>query len=131
MNNITGVTGYTSAAGYLGINGKNDKKEDVKQELKPQQNEVKQSSVAPEKVMDFAAATANYNAANINKSDSPKVIKISDWVTPEQAKRIAGFVTGFENEIAKGFNAVKMEDIDVSDEAALDIAVAMFASENF
>lgn len=108
---------------------KENPQQDVKQEVQAQQSQAQQSSVNPDAVFDFMAASNNVNIA---KNVAPtKTIKISDYVTPEQAKRIAGFVTGFENEVAKGLASVKNEFSDMSDDMALTVALASFEADNY
>ena len=51
---------------------------------------------------------------------------VSKYVTPEQAQRIAGFVTSFEDEVAKGLVGINEEFGDnLSEAAKYEIAAGM------
>ncbi len=77
----------------------------------------------PDDVLTFLAQTAVYNKpVNLvaGKYD------VSKYVTPEQAARIAGFMTSFENEVAQGLVRINEEFGDnLSDAAKLDLAARM------
>ena len=53
---------------------------------------------------------------------------VSKYVTPEQAARIAGFVTSFEDQVAKGLVAIEAElgpNSGLTEQAKYEIAAKM------
>lgn len=65
--------------------------------------------------------------AAINKSaiQAQKSYDVSKYVTPEQAQRIAGFVTSFEDIVAQNLQAVTAEFGDeLSDSAKMNIVLS-------
>lgn len=126
MNNVGAIgTNYTPVVQHR------QQKENPKQDIKEQSQGAteQKSSVNPDAVFDFMAANNN---VSINKPQSTsRVIKISDYVTPEQAQRIAGFVTGFENEVAQGLSAINSEFPEMSEEMSMALALASFESEKY
>ncbi|MBO5947999.1 hypothetical protein J6Q66_04100 [bacterium] len=122
MNNI-GAIGASYTPNVQPHQPKENSQQNVQSEQK-QSSQAQQSNVKPDDVLNYMAANTG---VNINKSaPATKVIKISDYVTPEQAKRIAGFVTGFESEIAKGLGSIQNEFPEMSDEMAQAFALASF-----
>ncbi len=62
--------------------------------------------VAPNDVLSYMAQ----QAVVVNpKVSTPKTYDVSKYVTPEQAQRIAGFVTSFEDKVAEGLLAIDAE----------------------
>ena len=122
MNNI-GAIGASYTPNVQPRQQKENSQQNVQSEQK-QSSQAQQSNVKPDDVLNYMAANTG---VNINKNaPATKVIKISDYVTPEQAKRIAGFVTGFESEIAKGLDSIQNEFPEMSDEMAQAFALASF-----
>ena len=123
MNNIGAI-----GASYTPSVQQRQPQENPQQNIQQQEQksaQAQQSSVKPDAVFDFLAANAGVNVAK-NSAPATKVIKISDYVTPEQAKRIAGFVTGFETEIAKGLSSIKNEFPEMSEDMVQALALASF-----
>ena len=79
-----------------------------------------QPQVAADDVLTYMA----YGAVGVNVS-VPKTYDVSKYVTPEQAARIAGFVAGFETEVAKGLKAIEDEGLDLPEAQKYEIAAAM------
>ena len=89
--------------------------------------EVENKQVAAGDVLDFM----NTQAASVRPVENPRVLNISKYVTPEQAARIGGFISQFENAVADGLNAIEAElGNAISDDAKLDLAVEIFKAEN-
>jgi len=129
MNNVGAIgAGYTQ--GIQPRQNNENPKQDVQQELQPKQKEANQSNMNPDAVMEFLAASADVKVTPKSVSNK-KTIRISDYVTPEQAKRIAGFVTGFEQEVAQGLNGINEEFPEMPDSMALVIALAAFEDNNY
>ena len=121
-NNINGIGINTGAVnGYSAKPKKEDAKAEEKQET--QQPQAQGKALNPDDVLTFMAQQAAFNKpANLyaGKDD------ISKYVTPEQAERIAGFVTSFEDEVAKGLVGVNEEFGDnISEAAKYEIAAGM------
>ena len=125
---VNGVGSYSTQG--VGTNQqKENSKQEVKQEL--QQNQVDQAPENSGALTGSLDALAATNSAGVTKSSAPKTIKISDWVTPEQAERIAGFVTGFEDAIAEGMEDFMEEFPDMSEDTAMAYSIASFERENY
>ena len=123
MNNIGAI-----GASYTPSVQQRQQQENPQQNVQQQEQQsaqAQQSSVKPDAVFDFLAANVGVNVAK-NSAPTTKVNKISDYVTPEQAKRIAGFVTGFEQEIVKGLSSIKNEFPEMSDDMVQALALASF-----
>lgn len=128
MNNIGAI-----GASYTPSVQQRQPQENPQQNIQQQEQnpaQAQQSSVKPDEVLNYLAANTGINVQK-NNAPATKVIKISDYVTPEQAKRIAGFVTGFETEIAKGLNSNKIEFPEMSDDMALAVALASFEQGHY
>lgn len=62
------------------------------------------------------------------KVSAQKTYDVSKYVTPEQAQRIAGFVTSFEDQVAEGLLAINKEfgeNSGLSEQAKYEIAANM------
>lgn len=121
-NNINGVGINTGAVNsYV----PQSKKEDVKTGENPETETSQESgkTLNPDDVLTFMAQQANiYKPANLvaGKYD------ISKYVTPEQAKNIAGFVASFEDAVAEGLIDIDEEFGNIlSDAAKYEIAANM------
>lgn len=123
MNNI-GAIGASYTPNIQPRQSQENPQQNVQQQ-EQQSSQAQQNSVKPDTVFDFLSANTGINVAK-NNAPATKVIKISDYVTPEQAKRIAGFITGFEQEIAKGLNSIKNEFPEMSDDMVQALALASF-----
>lgn len=103
FNNINGIG--------VGLNTNLPKKEattDVKENVvqdAPQANSAA-NLMSQDEVLNVMAQQAALNKSAIN---IPKTYDVSRYVTPEQAQRIAGFVTSFEDIIAQNLQAVTAE----------------------
>lgn len=100
-------------------------------EPKPEEN-TKGSDAQPQgpqlKPDDVLAYMAN-NAAVIVPPVAPKTYNVGKYVTPDQAARIAGFIGGFEDEVAKGLLAINEEfGGGMSESAKLALAAQMAES---
>lgn len=121
-NNINGIGINTGS-----VNGYPTKpqKEEVKSEEKQdtQQPQAQHRALNPDDVLTFMAQQAAFKKpANLyaGKYD------IAKYVTPEQAQRIAGFVTSFEGEVTKGLVTLNEEFGDnISEAAKYEIAAKM------
>ena len=103
--------------------------QDVKQELKQKQPQNQESLVDASTTLDFMAQTSGvmFN----NAVPTAKTINVKDYVTPEQAVRIAGFVTSFVDEVADSFSATKQEFSEMPDDMAMVVALAKFENDNY
>lgn len=122
-NNVTGIGITTGGLNpYIGSTPDNSPKpEDNKPEVSPQQSGSVQ--VSADDTLSYMAMTAM--AANPSVV-SAKTYDVNKYVTPEQAARIAGFVTSFEDAVANGLAALDAEfGSGMSDEAKLALAAAM------
>ncbi len=81
-----------------------DVKENAVQNI-PQGNSAA-NLISQDEVLNVMAQQAALNKSAIN---IPKTYDVSKYVTPEQAQRIAGFVTSFEDIIAQNLQAVTAE----------------------
>lgn len=127
LNGVNGVNSYSTSG--IGAKPQDSAEKEVKQEL--QQNQVDKApdnSGALTSALDALAAT---NSAGVAKSSAPKTIRVSDYVTPEQAARIAGFVTGFEDAIAEGVEEFMEEFPEMSPEMAQALSLASFERANY
>ena len=106
----------TNNINRIGINansvnpyGNQPKGSEAKAEEKPQE----QAQVAPQNAQVKADDVLSYMAqqAIVAKPQvaAQKTYDISKYVTPEQAQRIAGFVTSFEDKVAEGLLAIDAE----------------------
>lgn len=86
---------------------------------------VQGAQVNPEDVLTYMAQ----QAVVVNpKVTSPQTYDVAKYVTPEQAERIAGFVTSFEDQVAQGLLAINKElggDSNLSEAAKYEIAANM------
>lgn len=122
-NNINRIQLNTNVS--LGKVGEKPEEKTQKQnENKPQ---IEQKQVSAEDTLKFMDA----QAVNARPVEAPRVLNIAKYVTPEQAKRICGFITQFEDAVAEGLAAIEAETGNVlSEEAKLDLAVEMFKLQN-
>lgn len=103
FNNINGIG--------VGLNTNLPKKEattDVKENVvqdAPQANSAA-NLMSQDEVLNVMAQQAALNKSAIN---IPKTYDVSRYVTPEQAQRIAGFVTSFEDIVAQNLQTVTAE----------------------
>lgn len=90
----------------------NDKKKSQKQQEQLEDNlpqRAKTDYKDADEVLSFMAKTCDFNEVAENKAKSGRTIEVSKYVTPEQAKRIAGFVMSFEGAVEKGLKAFEEE----------------------
>jgi len=92
-----------------------------------EKNEVKQEfkNVDGGDMLSMMAQSAQYTTA-VAKPSSPNIPK---YVTAEQAKNIAEFVTSFEDVVAKNLEAVMKEFPNLSEDAQMALALEMFDIE--
>lgn len=108
------------------VNEKPEEKAGKKEEDKKQPvTENKQVSAG--EVLDFM----NTQAMSVRPAETPRVLNISKYVTPEQAQRIGSFISQFENAVADGLKAIENElGNALSEDAKMNLAVEMFKAEN-
>lgn len=95
-------------------------KENVVQDA-PQVNSAA-NLMSQDEVLNVMAQQAAINKSAINV---PKTYDVAKYVTPEQAQRIAGFVTSFEDVIAQNLQAVTAEfGNSLSDGDKMNIALS-------
>lgn len=100
---------------------KADKKEDNKKQVE------QQPQVSAEDTLDFLSA----QAVSARPVEQPRVLNVSQYVTPEQAQRICGFINQFEDAVAQGLKNIEVElGSALSDDAKLNLAVEMFEAQN-
>lgn len=87
------------------------------------QAQTKGNNVNPDDVLSYMAQSAVYTP-NVN---TPKTYNVSKYVTPEQAERIAGFISSFEGGVAEGLLAIDNElgGLNLPDDAKHEIAANM------
>lgn len=124
-NNIPGIGINTGTVNPYGNQpkGNETKPEDKKPEAPPAGPQG--TAVKPEDVLTYMAQSA----VIVNpKVAAPKTYDVGDYVTPEQAERIAGFVASFEDGVTKGLLAIDAEfgeNGPLSEEAKLELAANM------
>lgn len=126
-NNIPRIgIGTNGVNPYVNPKAEGEKKAEEKTEGKNPQTT--NANVNPDDVLAYMAQNAAVNAANVKPT---KGYDVSKYVTPEQAARIAGFVTSFEDEVAKGLVALNDElgGINLPESAKLELA-ARIADRN-
>lgn len=123
----------TNEINRIGINtgsvnpyGNNSKGAEAKpDDKKPEaaQGNAPKPQMNPDDVLTYMANSA----VVINPKASTKTYDVSKYVTPEQAARIAGFVTSFEDQVAEGLLAIDgLEELEgLSDQAKYEIAASM------
>ncbi|MBS4759878.1 MAG: hypothetical protein KHX03_04180 [Clostridium sp.] len=101
-------------------------------EAKPEENKpevpktpAQGAQVNPNDVLNYMAQ----QAVVVNpKVSTPKTYDVGKYVTPEQAARIAGFVTSFEDQVAEGLLAINEEfgeNSPLSEASKYEIAAKM------
>lgn len=131
MTQLNGI-GFNSNIGINKIGTKTGKTgQNEEASVEPQNLELNQKS--PDDVLSFMANSAD--TSNVQKS-SKKTIEVSKYVTPEQAKRIAGFVGQFEDSVAKSLRSMELEFGNLpeyqkmSNSAKLGVATEAFTNAN-
>lgn len=90
-------------------------KEEVKEQKTPSSTEQKPSTnyQSAEDVLNFMSQNSNVDIANrksgAEASTTSRTIEVAKYVTPEQAKRIGGFVSEFETAVADGLKQFEQE----------------------
>lgn len=122
------VRGIGINTGSVNPYGNQAKGAEAKPEEKKTEVQAKAPS-APQVKPDDVLAYMAQSAAVINPQVSTvKTYDINKYVTPEQAARIAGFVTSFENQVAEGLLAIDKElgaNSGLSEQAKYEIAAGM------
>ncbi len=119
LNNINGIG--------IGLNTNLPQREnapEVKEEAVKESPQAKPelNLISGDEVLNVMAQQAAINKSTINGA---KNYDVSKYVTPEQAQRIAGFVTSFEDVVAKNLASITAELGDsVSDGAKMNIALS-------
>lgn len=119
LNNINGIG--------IGLNTNLPQKEaapQMKEESVKDTPQVKGelNLMSQDEVLNVMAQQAAFNKSAIS---SAKTYDVSKYVTPEQAQRIAGFVTSFEDIVAQNLQSVTAEFGNaLSDEAKMNIVLA-------
>ena len=123
-NNVHGIGINTGSVNPYGNQAKGS---EAKPEEKPAENTPaapQNSQVKAEDVLSYMAQ----QAVTVNpKVSAPRTYDVSKYVTPEQAARIAGFVTSFEDQVAQGLIAINgMDELaGLSEQAKYEIAAKM------
>ena len=101
-------------------------------EAKPEEAEKQTEQAAPQRAQVKADDVLSFMAqqAIVAKPEvaAQRTYDVSKYVTPEQAARIAGFVTSFEDQVAEGLLAIDKEfgeKSNISDQAKYEIAAGM------
>ena len=118
-NEINGIGINTGLVNGYNNTPKGDKPEGIVDEPTPQAAPA-QTQVSADDVLAYMA----YSSIGVNHS-VPRTYDVSRYVTPEQAARIAGFVAGFEGEVAKALQALEEEGINLPEDQKYEIAAAM------
>jgi len=120
VNNVNGIG--------VGLNANLPQRESAPELKQEEAKEAQQASTAApnfissDEVMSYAAQQA---AVNKSAVDGARTYDVSKYVTPEQAQRIAGFVTSFEDIVAKNLEAVTAElGSGVSESVRMGIALS-------
>ena len=122
MTNIHNINGIG-----VGLNTNLPQREAAPEAKQEETKEAAQVQAAPsfisaEEVEKFNAQQAAINKATVNGARTYDVAK---YVTPEQAQRIAGFVTSFEDIVAKNLEAVTAElGNNVSESVRMNVALS-------
>lgn len=118
-NNINPIIISSQVVGYT--TKKDEKKEDAAAE-KATGAPGEQKEVAASDVLSFMAA----QSVDVTPT-AKKTLDVSKYVTPEQAARIAGFVQGFESQVAAGLKAFDSEfpGTNLSDSAKLSLVAGI------
>ncbi len=121
--NIHGIGINTSSVNPYGNQAKGSEAKPEEKQPEVKQNAAQNQAVKPEDVLNYMANSAIV----VNPKAATKTYDVSKYVTPEQAARIAGFVTSFEDQVAKGLIAInEMEEFEgLSEPAKYEIAAAM------
>lgn len=123
-NNIHGIGINTNSVNPYGSQPKGGNAKPEEKEPEAPQTQPQGAKVDPNDVLSYMAA----QAVVVNpKVSTPKAYDVSKYVTPEQAARIAGFVTSFEDQVAEGLLAINSleETANLSEAAKLEIAANM------
>ena len=108
------------------VGEKPENKADKKEDSKPQV-EQQQPQVSAEETLKFM----NAQAVSARPVEQPRVLNVSKYVTPEQAERICGFISQFEDAVAQGLQDIEIElGSALSDDAKLNLAIEMFEAQN-
>lgn len=122
-NEINRIGINTGAVNPYGNQAKGSEAKPEENKPEVQNNAPKKPSVKPDDVLTYMANSA----VVINPKAAQKTYDVAKYVTPEQAQRIAGFVTSFEDQVAKGLLAINgMDELaGLSDKAKYEIAANM------
>lgn len=118
-NNINPININPQIVGYAAK--REHKKEDAAAEKATSAN-IEKKEVAASDVLGFMAA----QSVDVTPT-AKKTIDVSKYVTPEQAARIAGFVQGFEAQVAAGLKAFDNDfpGSKLSDSSKLSLVAGM------
>ena len=120
VNNISGIN--------VGLNTnlpQNNSSPDVKEDAVKESAQTAKPEVNFVDAEDVMSAMAGQAAINKSTVSGAKAYDVSRYVTPEQAQRIAGFITSFEDIVAKNLESVTNElGTGVSENVRMDIALA-------
>ncbi len=121
--NIRGIGINTGAVNPYGNPAKGSETKPEEKQPEAAQNAPQNPTVKPEDVLTYMANSA----VVVNPKATTRTYDVSKYVTPEQAARIAGFVTSFEDQVAKGLIAInEMEEFEgLSEASKYEIAAAM------
>ncbi|MCD7779175.1 MAG: hypothetical protein LUH05_00695 [Candidatus Gastranaerophilales bacterium] len=108
--------------GVAGQYYKNDSKEDLSKstEKEQQSTAANQKQVNSSEVLGFMAA----QNADMVPVKTQKTVDVSKYVSEDQEARIADFMEGFEADFDEAFNIAAEEFPDLSEEAAVSLALS-------
>lgn len=120
VNNISGIN--------VGLNTnlpQNNSSPDVKEDAVKESAQAAQPEANYIDAEDVMSAMASQAALNKSTVGGAKTYDLGRYVTPEQAQRIAGFITSFEDIVAKNLESVTNElGTGVSENVRMNIALA-------
>ena len=117
------VNGVGISTGYVTYTGTTKGNETPPENKKPETtaDTPQKPQVAPDDVFAYYSALAAYNP-----SIKTSTYDVNKYVTPEQAARIAGFITSFEDNVTEALKIIEAEfGTGLSDAEKLAIAMAM------
>lgn len=126
-NNINGIGINTKGVNSY-VNPKTQGEAKSEENANNKQAQTTGAQVKPEDVLTYMAQ----NAVVVNPKSVTRTYDVAKYVTPEQAARIAGFIGGFEDEVAKGLLAIneELKGVNLPEAAKYELAAKMAESKN-
>lgn len=123
--NIRGIGINTSSVNNYNNPAKNAEAKPEEAQKQTEQAAPQRAQVKADDVLSFMAQQAIVAKPEVT---AQRTYDVSKYVTPEQAARIAGFVTSFEDQVAKGLVAIEAElgpNSGLTEQAKYEIAAKM------